>query len=323
MAAAGTRPTAIAVLTTFYGVGSVLCLLGALRPIDDDTPVDLLAAIGIIGGLTTAVIWWVGGFLDEPVIHAALGAVSLVVGVLAANTVTQPGTVSLGPVLICIGLYAAHFCSIGAARLHVTTGLVFATAGMLIAVPAPILALWFVNVVAAILVTELQARLVRRLRESASVDPLTGLSNRRAWFDAADRAVAEAERRRGPLTVVILDLDDFKAVNDEGGHPAGDQLLRDLAAAWTTQLRRYDALGRYGGDEFALLLPGTDLHEAGQVLSRMVTAHPAVWSAGTTTWRHGDTSEDLVHRADVALYEQKVGRMRNGRTGRQPSSVGS
>jgi diguanylate cyclase (GGDEF)-like protein len=110
--------------------------------------------------------------------------------------------------------------------------------------------------------------------------------------------------------VALLDLDGFKAVNDTYGHMAGDALLAELAAAWQAQIRRGDLLARYGGDEFALIMPDTGAGEAGQVLQRLREAHNAQWSVGLATW-DGDTElNQLLHRADHDLYRAKEARAR-------------
>ena len=105
--------------------------------------------------------------------------------------------------------------------------------------------------------------------------------------------------------MVLIDLDDFKAVNDRAGHGAGDALLQDLGKAWSAQLRLSDLLGRYGGDEFVLSLPGTDAARTADLLTRLHAAHSASWSAGTATARAGDTLAELLGRADAALYQEK------------------
>jgi diguanylate cyclase (GGDEF)-like protein len=121
------------------------------------------------------------------------------------------------------------------------------------------------------------------------------------------------------MSVALLDLDRFKAYNDRHGHPAGDRLLRGAAAAWGSQIRIDDQLGRYGGEEFIVLFPQSPAAVAGDVLSRLqrVTPDAQTFSAGLVTWDTHETSDDLIARADAALYEAKEsGRNRvvHGRT---------
>jgi diguanylate cyclase (GGDEF)-like protein len=105
----------------------------------------------------------------------------------------------------------------------------------------------------------------------------------------------------------MLDLDYFKAYNDERGHQAGDRLLRQGTAAWADELRASDILARYGGEEFTVALPGCTLADAKTIVERLRAAMPAgqTVSAGVACWNGLESAEDLVGRADVALYEAK------------------
>jgi diguanylate cyclase (GGDEF)-like protein len=230
---------------------------------------------------------------------------SLFIGLLAWQSATRVGIVGLGPVLIALGLYAAHFFSLRAARVHVLLLVVLASAGAWAARPSGFLVQWVVLVVAAVALTEVQARLALHLRTAAGTDPLTGVANRRAWEAEATRSLAHAARTGEPLTLAILDLDDFKEVNDRLGHGAGDDLLRDLTTGWTHRLRSADLLGRYGGDEFVLCLPATDRSGAEEILERLAASHEFAWSGGVATAVDGDTLPTLLARADADLYRQK------------------
>lgn len=151
---------------------------------------------------------------------------------------------------------------------------------------------------------EIQAR---RLRELARVDELTGLPNRRAWSAELPLAIERARRDGTPVSIALLDLDHFKRFNDTYGHPAGDQLLRAATAGWRSRLRSVDLIGRYGGEEFIVLLPMADAAEASQVLERLREVTPAgqTFSAGVATWDGHETSDELIVCADSALYAAK------------------
>jgi diguanylate cyclase (GGDEF)-like protein len=150
-----------------------------------------------------------------------------------------------------------------------------------------------------------RADLLGRLTKQALTDALTGLPNRRAWDQRVDAALLEAE----PVCVAILDLDGFKAFNDGRGHQAGDQMLKEAAAAWSAVLRPTDTLARYGGDEFVVLLRGLDLQSARRVVERLRVATPRgqSCSAGLAGRGTGDVAATLLGRADQALYEAKRG----------------
>jgi diguanylate cyclase (GGDEF)-like protein/PAS domain S-box-containing protein len=154
-----------------------------------------------------------------------------------------------------------------------------------------------------------RANLLRRLDELARTDQLTGLANRRTWDEALDREIRVARRTARPLSVVLMDLDHFKAYNDRHGHLAGDRLLRTVASTWQANVRDTDLLARWGGEEFALLLPGCAAPFAGQLVERMRRALPGevTFSAGVCTWDHSLTPEALLSEADRALYGAKAG----------------
>ena len=298
-------PARVVLLALLHGLGGVFCLAAAVWPRHADAPVGLAWLLGAIGLAVAGSLAVVGDRLPVAAQHALLAVFSLLVGVLAARSATPEGIVGLGPVLICIGLYAAHFLSLPAARAHVLLAVGAATAGALAAAPDGILLPWVIGVSAALVLTEAHGRLNGRLRTQASTDPLTGVANRRAWEAEAARSLARAARTGEPLTVAILDLDGFKEVNDREGHVAGDRLLRQVAGAWRSRLRASDLLGRHGGDEFVLCLPGTDAPGAVEVLARLDGDLPIGWSVGTATARDGDSLSALLQRADAQLYAGK------------------
>jgi diguanylate cyclase (GGDEF)-like protein len=154
-----------------------------------------------------------------------------------------------------------------------------------------------------------QRRLSLRMMAIASNDPLTGIGNRRTLDEELRRGLALAGRQGQPVCVAMLDLDHFKKYNDTFGHPAGDELLVKAAKAWTRQLRRSDLLCRYGGEEFAVLLPVCLAEEAETVLDRLriVTPDAQTCSVGVAEWDGFESPSALLGRADAALYAAKHG----------------
>jgi diguanylate cyclase len=165
-------------------------------------------------------------------------------------------------------------------------------------------------------VRELESEL-HRLSEEVSTDALTQVANRRGLAQAFDAEVARARRDTAPLAVGLIDIDNFKRLNDTLGHAAGDVALKSLAAAVRERLRPQDHLARFGGEEFVIILPGTALEEAAQALTRLQRSltealflHEGrevfvTFSAGVTAWREGEVLEPALERADQALYEAK------------------
>ncbi|MEA2142614.1 MAG: hypothetical protein QOI64_1044 [Solirubrobacteraceae bacterium] len=162
--------------------------------------------------------------------------------------------------------------------------------------------------IAALVGSELERRdLVRRLAIDARTDALTGMANRRAWDDELPGALRSAERLGHPLSVVLIDIDYFKAFNDLYGHPAGDAALREIGRRWRTATRDIDLLARIGGEEFGLLLPGCTADEAHVVADRLRADMPPglTASAGITAWTTAATAAQVVTEADRALYRAK------------------
>ena len=170
-------------------------------------------------------------------------------------------------------------------------------------------------------VTERVALLDDALR-LATTDGLTGVLTRRRFTELADLEVARAAARGAPLTVLLLDLDRLKVINDTHGHVAGDRLLSAVVVGWQNTLRPGDLMGRLGGDEFCVLLPATDADEARPIAERLRGATPqcspwdqgAPWrctvSIGVVTAersRLDDRFAELLDAADRALYVAKEG----------------
>ena len=295
----GRLPARVALLALLFGLAGLFCIASALSPMSPDTPVALSWVLGGLGLVIAGSLVSAGDRLPVAAEHGSLVLFSVLLGLLASRSVTAAGIVGLGPVLICIGLYAAHFLPRQAARAHALLAIVAATLGALAATPGHFLLPWVIAVAATVVLTEAHARLNGRLRSQASTDPLTGVANRRAWEAEAARSLARSARTGEPLTVAILDLDGFKEVNDRDGHSAGDRLLRQVAGQWRSRVRATDLLGRHGGDEFVLCLPGTDGPGAVEVLQRLHGDLPIGWSVGTATARDGDSLDTLLQRADL------------------------
>ena len=152
------------------------------------------------------------------------------------------------------------------------------------------------------------------LREFALSDPVTGISNRRSLLIRADYEIARHRRAQTSFALVMLDLDGFKQLNDRFGHAAGDDLLRDVAAALRRAMRAQDTVARFGGDEFCILAPETDEHGSAHLAAKVAEAVRGVsvgmeqvaGSAGVAIFpADGTNAADLMHVADVRLLEAK------------------
>ena len=168
-------------------------------------------------------------------------------------------------------------------------------------------------------VTE-QKRLKDELEHAASRDPLTGLWNRRRFLQMLESAHGQKRRHDRDYSLMLLDADHFKAINDQHGHHAGDEVLVLLAKVLETRVRETDAVCRWGGEEFMVLLPRTGLHDAARLAeslretiaqTRLPLLPTLTVSIGVAQHQASETTECLLKRADVALYRAKhLGRNR-------------
>lgn len=156
------------------------------------------------------------------------------------------------------------------------------------------------------------AQLLHEIERLAASDPLTGLPNRRMFDATLDRELARCRRNGQPLALAVADVDHFKAVNDQHGHQAGDEVLRELAGALRRAIRQEDIVARYGGEEFVVLLPDADVGAALLVAERLRAAAgevrrlPTTISIGVAVLDPGSGGAGLVARADTALYRAKA-----------------
>jgi diguanylate cyclase (GGDEF)-like protein len=157
----------------------------------------------------------------------------------------------------------------------------------------------------------------KRIEELAEVDELTGALNRRSIMKLLDDEIARCQQNDLPCSIALIDLDHFKQINDRFGHLTGDEVLRTFAISIFANIRGIDKFGRFGGEEFLMLLPETSHDSATRMLDRLrVIVETLDWSAfsdgltvtisaGVATLRASETSESLLARADIALYAAK------------------
>jgi diguanylate cyclase (GGDEF)-like protein len=167
-------------------------------------------------------------------------------------------------------------------------------------------------IAAAFLRVTSRANFVSGLQAESRTDPLTGLANRRTLYERIEIEMEHALRSDSPLTVAMIDLDHFKQYNDRYGHVAGDTLLRSVAALMVSNIRGQDLVVRYGGEEFCLVLPDTDILGGHHLLDKLreggrdaTTDVGITLSAGLTSWDGIEDTTALIERADQALYRAK------------------
>ena len=157
----------------------------------------------------------------------------------------------------------------------------------------------------------------KELSKLALTDPLTGLGNRRFLLEAIKKHIALNHRNQQPLSLCMIDLDDFKKINDDFGHDKGDKVLKEFSDFLVEQCRQSDILARFGGEEFVILMPNTNMEKAQTLVRRIldklnkitISGQKLTFSAGVADLKHVSSSQNLIDLADKAMYEVK----RNGK----------
>jgi diguanylate cyclase (GGDEF)-like protein len=236
----------------------------------------------------------------------ALIALVIVIGAVGAATVpTAEAQVVVGFGLTLFAVFAGYFRP----RSRFLVLLALAVAGFAAGAAAnPVLS---TPVVAIVIVAAMSGVSIMvnvqsmRMHELVLHDPLTGVLNRRGLDFHAPQLAAAAARSRSPVTVGLIDLDDFKAFNDARGHAAGDDLLVAVSRVWRRTLRRSDLVVRYGGDEFAVVMVGMGIPDAERTAARVAATQPQVWSIGFSEWQPDEDVYDALARADAAMFKAK------------------
>jgi diguanylate cyclase len=298
-------PRVVAVTTAvLFTVAGLLALAATLFSPADFThrgAIRTLAGAAVATGVVTAC------FRNRFPVRAAHVLVATGTGLITAAvhlTAPSPASVALACLYVLIAVDSAFFFSWPGAVGHLTVAAI-ACAGVLWADHDVGAGTTLVVAGTAVIVAGVVAWLVRAAG-AAETDALTGLPNRRGLDRLLDDAITVAERSGARLSLAVIDLDHFKAVNDSEGHQGGDLLLVRTAQAWTALLRPGQSLARLGGDEFVVLLPGTGLEDALAVVQRLRGAVPdgRTCSVGVAE-RHPDDPSSLLSSADAALYQAK------------------
>ncbi|MDA8062574.1 MAG: GGDEF domain-containing protein [Actinomycetota bacterium] len=297
-----TRPAAWARAFFFHPsrVAAALASTGALA--------IFLVVAGAVAALVAAVRVVIGERLPRWSLHVDVASGNLLVSVAVAASATKH--VDLANLYLLVALFAVLYLPLRGALAHLATaGVAYAVVLGVGAHPAePPIVAWLSVFGSAAVLSVIVVGLVSALRSTAREDPLTGLANRRMWDERFEEEMERSARSDTALSVLVADLDGFKAVNDAGGHEAGDRVLQDLARAWREVVRGAgDFLARLGGDEFGLLAPDLDEIGARSLAKRLADAIPPGISAsiGVATWDRSEGASDLLRRADRAMYRNK------------------
>ncbi|HEX6538164.1 MAG TPA: GGDEF domain-containing protein [Candidatus Dormibacteraeota bacterium] len=290
-----------------FGAGATLVLVSLVVERTPGTDWTIVLPALAVAYVVAAVLLAAPQLLPAGVYPALTACGTLLITLVAYADGSPTSAVVL--LYVWAAVYAFYFYSLRAALLE--SGWISACAGVELWLRGGF-ADWFSHwllVTGTCLVGGLVVRqLVTLVRTEAGHDPLTGLYNRRSLLEHLVRDQRRAERTRAPLSVVMLDLDGLKALNDRLGHLEGDRYLRDVADLWSSELRGTDVIARYGGDEFVVVMPDCTLERACAVADRLrsLTPEGCTASAGAAQWVRGTDVDQLIGSADAALYRAKL-----------------
>jgi diguanylate cyclase (GGDEF)-like protein len=300
------RPPVAWSLSLLFLFKGFVCLAVVAFPLSSAEPVRLVAAAGALAAVGALGVWLFARRISMVGFELLAASGSLVTSGVVAHAATHGGMMVGAFAYPWIAIYSAHFFprrAVIAQGVLITVGF---GVGLQLSGLTHVGIYWLIVTVTIWSICLVLGHLSESLRRQADTDPLTGLLNRNGFLAAANREHAIAQRSGNPLTLALLDLDDFKQINDRRGHVAGDRVLADLGRAWHEHLRTGDILARHGGDEFVLLLPATAPENAIPVLDRLrVEGLPVSWSVGIGEWLPNESLAECVARADSHLYSVK------------------
>ena len=309
-------------LAGLFAAGATLALLTVALP--HSPRASVLGLLIIVGDayLVAALLIWRTHLLPKRILPVTLAWGSTLITGVAYFSANNPSPLIF--FYLWVILYSSYFFSTRETAVQIAyLGLAYGALLFARKPPSGIPEWWLVGmgtlVVAAILVRSMRARgemLISRLYDAARTDPLTKLSNRHGFREQLDLEIERARRGETQMTLVVGDLDNFKEVNDRSGRHVGDAALQRLARLFETDKRQIDGLARVGGEEFALILPDTDGHEAFLIAERLrcelaeefaADAVPITISFGVASYpEHGETAGSLLRASDEALYTAKL-----------------
>jgi diguanylate cyclase (GGDEF)-like protein len=300
------RPPIAWSLSLLFLFKGLVCLAAVAFPISTAEPIGLVAGVGTLGLLVACGVWTFATRIPLLGFEILAAGGSVVISVLISHAATHGGMMIAAFAYPWIAIYAAHFFprrAVTAQGLLISVGF---GAGLLLSGLSHIAIYWLIVAITIWSICIVLGNLSESLRLQVATDQLTGLLNRSGFRVAALRERALADRTGSALTVAVIDLDDFKQINDRAGHAAGDELLAGLGRRWRELMRPSDILARYGGDEFVLLLPCTTAAGAAAAIGRLRgDRDPVGWSVGIGEWVSGEPLDAPLARADRHLYEAK------------------
>jgi diguanylate cyclase (GGDEF)-like protein len=259
-----------------------------------------LAAVAMVVGVSVQ-LW---GDRLRPSHHHVLVCLGCLLITLAIHESTSSvAALALASVYVFVACDAAFFFSWPTAAGHVALVVLCCMTVLALRPASP----WWSGLVASgvSVAVAIVVGVLSRLASEADVDVLTGVLNRRGFDRALNAEINRAARSGSRPVLILLNVDRFAAINFRSGHRVGDKVLQHIVGSWLQLLEPREILARYGGDEFAVLLPGSTEQGAMALTERLRAATSMGCSAGVTSWQPGESASFLVRRADVGLYRAK------------------
>ena len=291
-----------------FAAGAALTLVALVLPHGEGPDPVSDAITSGVALLCAAVVLKAGPRMRVWHFHVLLQVGNLLIAIGMYTGGSMEATENYSLLYLWGALYAAYFFSRRVMLLHFAGGAL--GYGLVLLVNEPNnhwVSEWFVMMGSFMIAGMIVNWLTHQIRLLARTDSLTGLFNRRTMEEELARELERAARDNRPVTVLLIDVDNLKEVNDTLGHSAGDRLLKACGAAWHERLRSADLLARYGGDEFAVILPDCSMDHALVVGERLRGATPneTTSSIGVAQWDGVESSDQMLRRADDAMYQAK------------------
>src|ERR671918_267375 len=291
-----------------FAAGAALTLVALVLPHGEGPDPVSDAITSGVALLCAAVVLKAGPRMRVWHFHVLLQVGNLLIAIGMYTGGSMEATENYSLLYLWGALYAAYFFSRRVMLVHFAGGAL--GYGLVLLVNEPNnhwVSEWFVMMGSFMIAGMIVNWLTHQIRLLARTDSLTGLFNRRTMEEELARELERAARDKRPVTVLLIDVDNLKEVNDTLGHSAGDRLLKACGAAWHERLRSADLLARYGGDEFAVILPDCSMDHALVVGERLREATPAetTSSIGVAQWDGVESSDQMLRRADDAMYQAK------------------
>ncbi len=292
----------------FYLTGAAAGIV--VLPVAHESGHSLWTLLALIGSalVLSAAIWLLRARVTQSGLQVLMAVAVVIISV--ANSIEPRAHANVGVLYVWTTVYAAiYFPRIALVLQNLITSAAFFIA-LLVAHERGVwlFSSWLFVTGTCVLLSVIIYGLVSTSRRVNREDPLTHLANRRAWDERLEEEIERARRGRTPLSLIALDINNFKRINDRSGHQEGDRILQRFANEWAEALRGSgDFIARLGGDEFAILVPGTNEVGLRTVVERISAIAPngVTSSLGPVTWDGVESASAFMRRADQAMYEDK------------------